>query len=251
MLVFKQSSVGIFEEPTKESQYIDEGIFGTSVEVLSTEEGWSKIRTFYGYEGYVPSDALGEGEVGDFVVTAAHTDILPTPEYHKRPVLSLVRGDRLVVVEDEDHGRFAKVVLPEGKLGFVRKTSVEKMKAFDPEGFGERVVERAKEYLGTIYRWGGKSALGIDCSGLAFMTYYLNGVVIWRDADPHRSSRLKETTFESVKTGDLIFFPGHVAISLGGDMIIHSTAGLDGRVCIERLGDRLKKEDSNGVYTLK
>jgi len=83
------------------------------------------------------------------------------------------------------------------------------------------------------------------------MSYYLNGAVIWRDADTDKMTMLRETTLDKIKAGDLIFFPGHVAISLGGLDFIHATAGGNGRVSIERLGDRLKTEGITGVYTLK
>ena len=48
------------------------------------------------------------------------------------------------------------------------------------EAFRESIVQTAYSYLGTQYRWGGKTACGIDCSGLAFMSYFRNGILIWR-----------------------------------------------------------------------
>lgn len=251
MKIFKKSNCAIYEEPNFSSQYTDETMFGTELCVLEELGEWLKVRTFYGYEGYVTADQIGEGEVGEYVVDALLTDILPKPEYHYAPLISISKGSRLVVEENEDFGRFFKVYLPDGEIGYVRKSSVKKYDDFGEGEFGCRVVETAKEYLGAIYRWGGKSFSGIDCSGLAFMSYYLNGVVLWRDADTDKMTMLKPTTLEDIKVGDLIFFPGHVAISLGGLDFIHATAGGNGRVSIERLGDRLKKESVTGVYTLK
>lgn len=251
MKIFKSSNNAIYEEPNSVSQYTDETMFGTEVTVLEDLGEWLKVRTFYGYEGYVTADQIGDGEVGEYVVCALLTDILPTPEYHRAPIISISKGSRLVVDETEDCGRFFKVCLPDGKIGYVRKSSVKKYGCFGEGEFGDRVVATAKEYLGAIYRWGGKSFAGIDCSGLAFMSYYLNGVVLWRDADTDRMTMLKPTTLEDIKVGDLIFFPGHVAISLGGLDFIHATAGGNGRVSIEKLGDRLKIESVKGVYTLK
>ncbi|MFR6589933.1 MAG: C40 family peptidase [Gallintestinimicrobium sp.] len=50
------------------------------------------------------------------------------------------------------------------------------------EAFRESIMQTAYSCLGTQYRWGGKTACGIDCSGLAFMSYFRNGILIWRDA---------------------------------------------------------------------
>ena len=53
-------------------------------------------------------------------------------------------------------------------------------KGWSEEKFRRKVVECAKGYLGCQYRWGGKAADGIDCSGVVFMVYLMNGVLIWR-----------------------------------------------------------------------
>ena len=96
-----------------------------------------------------------------------------------------------------------------------------------------RIVEAARQYLGAQYRWGGKSPAGIDCSGLAFMSYFLNGILIYRDAHIMEDYPIRQIPREQLAAGDLIFFPGHVAVSLGGDRFLHSTghAGEQGVVC--------------------
>ena len=91
------------------------------------------------------------------------------------------------------------------------------------EAFREGIVASAREFLGTQYRWGGKSSQGIDCSGLAFMSYLDNGLLIYRDASIEACYPVKKISVDALKKGDLIFFPGHVAIYLGEERYIHST----------------------------
>ncbi|RHP00972.1 NlpC/P60 family protein [Firmicutes bacterium TM09-10] len=91
------------------------------------------------------------------------------------------------------------------------------------EAFRKSIVQTAYSYLGTQYRWGGKTACGIDCSGLAFMSYFRNGILIWRDAAIKEGYPVHEIPIEQAKPGDLLFFPGHVAIYLGNGRIIHAT----------------------------
>lgn len=91
------------------------------------------------------------------------------------------------------------------------------------DAFRVSVCQTARLYLGTEYRWGGKSSRGIDCSGLASSAYMQNGVLIYRDAQIRPGWPVHEIAFEAKKPGDLLFFPGHIAIYLGGNKYIHST----------------------------
>ena len=85
-------------------------------------------------------------------------------------------------------------------------------------------------YQGTHYRWGGKSPLGIDCSGLASMAYMLCGILIYRDANIVEGFPIREIDRARMKPGDLLFFPGHVAMYMGDGRYCHSTgrSGDDG-----------------------
>ena len=78
--------------------------------------------------------------------------------------------------------------------------------------------------MGTQYRWGGKSPLGIDCSGTTSMSYMLNGVLTYRDARIVEGYPVKEISRDEMKKGDLLYFAGHIALYLGDGLYIHSTA---------------------------
>ena len=86
------------------------------------------------------------------------------------------------------------------------------------------VTESAMKYLGTQYRWGGKSSQGLDCSGLTFMSYFLNGILIYRDAGIRPQYPVHSIPSGRLGPADLIYFPGHVAMYLGKGRFIHSTA---------------------------
>ena len=104
------------------------------------------------------------------------------------------------------------------------------------EAFRAAVCEQAKKYMGTEYRWGGKSGRGIDCSGLVSSAYMQCGVLIYRDAKIIEGWPMHEVAFENKKPGDALFFPGHVALYLGEGRYIHSTgAAVSGGVVINSL----------------
>lgn len=120
------------------------------------------------------------------------------------------------------------------------------------ETLRESIVRIAYSYLGTQYRWGGKTASGIDCSGLAFMSYFQNGILIWRDAAIKEGYPVHEILIEQAKPGDLLFFRGHVAIYLGNGKIIHATGHPDSS-CVTvnslREGETGYREDlKNSLY---
>ena len=89
--------------------------------------------------------------------------------------------------------------------------------------FRRRLVGYAESYLGTQYRWAGKSAAGIDCSGLTFMCYLMCGVIIYRDAGLKEGYPVHPIPLAHARPGDLLYFPGHIAMYIGDSRYIHST----------------------------
>src|SRR5262249_49766204 len=77
------------------------------------------------------------------------------------------------------------------------------------------------------YLWGGKSALGIDCSGLVQISLAAAGVFAPRDSDMQETAlgkALSRSEWREAKRGDLIFWKGHVAIVRDRDTIVHANA---------------------------
>ena len=114
------------------------------------------------------------------------------------------------------------------------------------------VVQTAKTYLGTQYRWSGKTPAGIDCSGLTFMSYFMNGVLIYRDANIVDGWPVHEIPAEQLQEGDMIFFPGHIAMYIGDGRFIHSTGYAKNFGCTInslREGDPDYRADLPGIIT--
>ena len=200
-------------EPKWESTLADEVLYGMVVDILEeAAPGWVKVRTHYRYEGYAPIEQL---IVGDEAARA--WEALPKRVVRNKnccDVLSLPKAD--------------------GREGFVQAsilgTHFTAPCCEDEAGLRRAIAEAALLYRGTHYRWGGKSPLGIDCSGLASMAYMLCGICIYRDADIVEGFPIHAIPRERMRKGDLLFFPGHVAVYLGEGRYCHSTgrSGDDG-----------------------
>jgi hypothetical protein len=235
----------LHREPSGHGELIDEAFFGMEVQTSSQHGGWIRIVTPYRYEGYVPASCLVLDEVriaewaalSRRLVIRPWVDIQKKPEVQAETLITVPMGSMAALRDPAETGQWASVLLPDGREGFVIRSHLSPLplpwREQNETEFRNGVVRAACGYLGTQYRWGGKTHRGIDCSGLASMSYMLNGSYIYRDAKIPPGYDIHEIKKEDIKKGDLVFFPGHVAVYMGDRRFIHSTgyAGTEG-VCI-------------------
>ncbi len=238
----------IMTEPRRDCELADEALFGMVVEVLErTNADYWRVRTHYRYEGYAQASCLladdraaaaWENRERKVIFHKNSADVMHEPKVQSWPLVTLPLGALVAPVEDargcEGDEGWTLVELPDSRRGYVRTSWLET--CFDrpvdlPEDvLRSRLVSTAMLYKGTQYRWGGKTPMGIDCSGLVSMSYLLNGMVIYRDAHIKPDFDMIEIDPRDMKPGDAIFFKGHVALYIGGGKYIHSTGkvGSDG-----------------------
>ncbi|PKM63106.1 MAG: glycoside hydrolase [Firmicutes bacterium HGW-Firmicutes-21] len=227
----------LYAAPDLKSEHIDEALFGMGCTVLDTVSGFYKIRMFYGYEGYIEKPFICEPlHKPNMMVSVPFSDLLPEGRNFYRPVMTLPQGSLVDVGFSEQFERYGFVVLPNKRVYYMHKKHIKPLPDAAVAKNNETalrscITAAALSYLGTQYRWGGKTHCGIDCSGLAFMAYYLNGVIIYRDAVIEKSPDIREIPFSEARSGDLLYFPGHMAVYLGNDKYIHASAK-EGLVCI-------------------
>ncbi|MDR1547627.1 MAG: C40 family peptidase [Hungatella sp.] len=240
----------------------DEVLYGMGLLITGAEEqGFYPVRTFYGYSGFIKKEdmemvsleELNSWEDGGLMVTdGVYMDIVSLPKVQGVRLLSLFRGSLIKVLSfDSEEEGWAKVELLDGRVGYMRNQFL-RAKEFSQSGlwtgelpqkeivdeasFRKSVVETAKQYLGTQYRWGGRSTAGIDCSGLTSESYLLNGILIFRDARIEPGFPVYEISKDEMLPGDLMYFPGHIAMYMGNGAYIHSTGKIgSGGVVINSL----------------
>ena len=225
----------LYTKPEPLCERADEALYGMTVQVLKAHGDYRRVRTHYRYEGWVPAACLLEDDAAavaweaapKLVVQKPYIDVLDAPKVQGGCLQSMPRGALLCPERAPDESLWRAVRLADGRQGYTKETYLAPPAPLWQGGSEERlrraVCETALSYLGSQYRWGGKTPLGIDCSGLVSMAYLMHGVVIYRDAAIKKGFALKKITLEQAKPGDLLFFPGHVAMYLGDGRFIHST----------------------------
>lgn len=227
----------MLKAPTWESTLEDEALYGMVVDILEEPApGWYRIRTHYRYEGIVSSDTLLAGDEPaaawealpkKVVLNKNFCDVLSIPKVQGWILINLPRGAVVSPVGGPEDG-WQKVLLADGRSGYMPERILGEYHTAplsqDEQELRQALVDAAMLYHGTHYRWGGKSPLGIDCSGLVSMAYMLCGILIYRDAGIKEGFPIHEISLENIKPGDLLFFPGHVAMYIGDGRYCHSTA---------------------------
>ena len=180
-----------------------------------TEEGWAwgQLETD-GYVGWLSANALGKpGAAPTHKVAVPRTLCFPAPDIKRPPLAALPLGARLAIARQDE--RFA-VTAAGWHIPIVHLAPI-KAKAPD-------FVAVAESLLGAPYLWGGKTALGLDCSGLVQVALQAAGLACPRDSDMQELSLGKLASPADLRRGDLVFWKGHVAIARDRETLVHANA---------------------------
>lgn len=193
-------------------------LFGEDVVVFDRADGWCWVKAGSdGYVGYLPEATLSEGQAGPtHVVTVQRTFLYPEPELRKPHQSVLSMGSRVRVAGEAEARGNHYVVLEDGTAIFAKHVQ--------PIGAGrdDDYVEIASRFMNAPYLWGGRSGLGIDCSGLVQLALLMTGRSAPRDTDMQAARLGKAIERSELRRGDLVFWKGHVAIMEDPETIIHA-----------------------------
>ncbi len=245
------STIGTLKkEPDFKSETVDEALFGMVVKLLKkASDNWYYITTSYDYEGYIHDsqihicgdEALNWDRNANHMIKFGIIDIMAEPSFQSYQLLELTRG-AVVKLSGKTNEKWSEIILPTKTMGWVRTEFIaDRIRPQDSKPnediLRKNIINTALSYLGSQYRWGGKTPYGIDCSGLCSISYLINGIVIYRDAHIKEEFHMRKITREEIKPADLLYWPGHVAMYLGNDKYIHST-GASSSVVINSLNPK-------------
>jgi cell wall-associated NlpC family hydrolase len=202
--------------PSHEAPLDTQVLMGERVTVYeTTEEGWAWGQLASDdYVGWLSANALmPAGAAPTHKVSALRTLAFAAPDIKLPPLAGLPLGARVAIVRQNE--RFAVTA-----TGWhIPQAHLVPLDTNEPD-----FVAVAEKFLGAPYLWGGKTALGLDCSGLLQVALQAAGLACPRDSDMQESALGKPVTLAELKRGDLVFWPGHVAIARDRDTLIHANA---------------------------
>jgi cell wall-associated NlpC family hydrolase len=207
---------GLRRAASHEARLDTQALMGERVMIYEmTDEGWAWGQLEAdGYVGWLSANALrAPGAAPTHKVSVPRTLGFSGPDIKLAPVAALPMGATLAIVRQDE--RFA-VTAAGWHLPVVHLAPI---KARQPD-----FVAVAETMLSVPYLWGGKTSLGIDCSGLVQVALQAAGHTCPRDSDLQELTLGKLSSLSDLRRGDLIFWNGHVAIARDATTLIHANA---------------------------
>lgn len=215
----QRPTVPLRRVPQASAGFESEALFGEHVTVYDEADGWAWIQLARDrYVGYVPADTLST-EVRDPThrISALGTFVYPQADIKSPPIQLLSLNAAVTVISGDE--RFCRLA----SGGFVVARHVMERGRREAD-----FVEVAERFVGTPYLWGGRTRLGLDCSGLVQMAMLSAGFEAPRDSDMQHaeigSNVLVPDNLEGLERGDLVFWKGHVGIMVDAIMMVHANA---------------------------
>jgi len=236
------------------SELVTQATLGTPVKILKAEDDWYLIQTPDQYLSWVDRGGIMPLSTEKYTLWKSTPKVIYTntighsytgPNKDSQVISDMVAGGILERIGEAKD--FYYVAFPDGRKAYVSKNEAMDyetwLTALDPSQ--ESLVSTSKTLMGVPYLWGGTSAKGVDCSGFTKTIYFLNGIVLPRDASQqiHTGKEVDAIKdFDKLMPGDLLFFgkPAtdttkerviHVGMWIGNNEFIHS----QGRVHISSM----------------
>lgn len=236
--------VPLRRDPIDASEMCTQVLLGETFQIHEVKERWFGIQTdLDDYEGWVNRTECGTLSPGEYERWLENEERKPSWDYTYRAysteeeAILVPPGARLHFPDDK-----GAVKTPDGTFRPSR----------EPVALSQQSpVQTALDFLGTPYLWGGRTDVGVDCSGLIQTIYLMNGVSIPADSWKQEAYFDRSvSTINDARRGDIIFFNpskkrvSHVGFYLGDGRLLHAS----GKVRINNISKELSRDGESAEF---
>jgi cell wall-associated NlpC family hydrolase len=237
--------VPVRREPADFQEQVNQILFGEQFEILESNAQWVLVKTDHdGYQGWISRKqfkSLSEEEY-EFLSSQSKGIVRPalTPITSSLGVSFYIPMGSIIPQAQNHHFDL-------GAESYYIKEEILENPIFNQEILNESI----QSFLNSPYQWGGRSILGVDCSGFTQILYRLMGIFLPRDASQQVQVGLSVSFMEEGQFGDLAFFGEeegritHVGILMGSNRIAHAS----GKVRIDWVDHQGIFNRDLGLYT--
>lgn len=281
------SACNIRSRPSHSAELATQSTLGTLLKIWDKSGEWYRVQTPDGYLGWLDPGGLQPITVAQqrnyqqesrVVYLADMGFSYAEADDKSQRVSDLLAGN--ILIRTGSKGRFTKVAYPDGRSAYIPTQDLMDWKEWlaSRKPTAENILAKAQAMLGRPYLWGGTSGKAFDCSGFTKTVFYLNGLLLPRDASQqiHVGLPLHTPVISDLQAGDLLFFGRaatssqqekitHVAIYMGNSKIIHASGSVkiesldpdDPDFAAERLASfvratrPLQMPGQHGIFTLE
>ncbi|MFN0257832.1 C40 family peptidase [Pedobacter ureilyticus] len=229
-------------QPFHGAELMTQTLLGTPIQILKKQGGFYLVKSPDGYLAWTDGGSIALMNQSKFKEWQAAKKVVFVNDYghaftkadiSSARVSDLVNGNILKVLATE--GTFTKISFPDGREAFVPAHQLTDYNAWlkRPVPNADAILKTAQTLIGVPYLWGGTSIKGVDCSGFTKTAYFLNGVIIPRDASQQalvgekldvleNDSINVEKCLKNLKAGDLMFFSAAKRRGVNGGRVSHT-----------------------------
>jgi hypothetical protein len=234
-------------KPNHRKEMVSQILFGETVEILKSKgELWIKVRGLQdGYEGWITNTQVSEIPEAEATAMCAFVSSgLFSPVSMENNLIFIPAGSSLPLFEEYTNGKKGGI----GKIAGIPFTISQSAWNRNDQVLSPEIIRQlTTSWLNAPYLWGGRTPMGVDCSGFVQVIFKMLGIDLPRDAWQQAREGRSVKKFSEICPGDLAFFHNkeeivHVGIMLGNEEIIHAS----GKVRVDRISKKYLVNSDSG-----